>query len=366
MSSLSHPISNTHTKRIAAPELPLGLVDQQISRFPPTRFMGSKEKILPTILSIADQFTFDTVIDLFSGSGVVAYGFKSCGKQVLANDYMAMAATTALALVENNSVRLDESDIEQLLAMNPAPDCFVSCTFRGLYFDDADNLFIDNLRTNIRTLTCKYKRALATTCLVRTCLKKRPRGVFTYTGLRYDDGRLDIRMSMKEHFLAAVELLNRAIFDNARENEALRSDAMSVCATADLVYIDPPYYSPHSDNEYVRRYHFVEGLACDWRDVEIQWNTKTRKFRNYPTPFATRRGAADAFNMLFNTHRNSILLVSYSSNSLPTRDEMLYLLRRYKHNVDLVSIDHLYSFGTHGHKVGDNKNRVQEYLFVGY
>ena len=40
---------------------------------------------------------------------------------------------------------------------------------------------------------------------------------------------------------------------------------MLVKETADLVYIDPPYFSALSDNEYVRRYHFVEGLARNWK-----------------------------------------------------------------------------------------------------
>ena len=65
------------------------------------------------------------------------------------------------------------------------------------------------------------------------------------------------------------------------------------------MYIDPPYYSPYSDNEYVRRYHFVEGLARDWKEVEIQEHTLTKKFKSYPTPFSTRNGAADAFDVLF-------------------------------------------------------------------
>ena len=53
---------------------------------------------------------------------------------------------------------------------------------------------------------------------------------------------------------------------------------MSSSNKIDMVYMDPPYYSLHSDNEYVRRYHFVEGIACGWQGVEMQWNTKTKKF----------------------------------------------------------------------------------------
>lgn len=35
-------------------------------------------------------------------------------------------------------------------------------------------------------------------------------------------------------------------------------DAMTNRKKADLVYIYPHYYSPYSDNDDVRRYHFVE------------------------------------------------------------------------------------------------------------
>jgi DNA adenine methylase len=58
-------------------------------------------------------------------------------------------------------------------------------------------------------------------------------------------------------------------------------------------------------------------------------------------------------------------MVSYSSNSLPAQDEMVAIMSNYK-KVEVVPIDYKYSFGTHGHKVGDNNNDVQEYLFVGY
>ena len=132
---------------------------------------------------------------------------------------------------------------------------------------------------------------------------------------------------------------------------------------ADLVYIDPPYYSPLSDNEYVRRYHFVEGLARDWDGVDMQWHTKTKKFKNYPTPFSSESGALDAFDRIFRRLRDSILIVSYSSNSLPTREAIIALMSKYKRHIDVIDIDYRYSFGTQSKK---NKNTVQEYLFVGF
>src|SRR5690606_30520040 len=101
--------------------------------------------------------------------------------------------------------------------------------------------------------------------------KKRPRGIFTYTGLRYDDGRKDLRKTFATQFLEGVEEMNRAVFSNGSNSKSRCGDAMTVAPRENsLVYIDPPYYSPYSDNEYVRRYHFVEGLARNWNGLEIQ------------------------------------------------------------------------------------------------
>ena len=346
---------------LVPPKLP-----KQVKLYPPTRFMGSKQSLLKHIWNVASQFEFETVLDIFSGSGVVGYMFKSFNKQVVSNDYMAMCAAFAEAMIANNTEILNKSEVEFLLYSSVKTDNFISKTFQGLYFTDEENIFIDQVRTNIKKLRNKTKRAIAISALIRACLKKRPRGIFTYTGYRYDDGRKDLRLSLKEHFLEAVTCINQSIFDNYKKNKARRGDAMTIRLKPDLVYIDPPYYSPYSDNEYVRRYHFVEGLACDWKGVEMQWHTKTRKFKSYPTPFNSRTGAHDAFDKLFRKFKESILIASYSSNSFPNQEELTNLMAKYKSQVEVVSINYQYSAGNHGHKINNNKNKVQEYLFVGF
>lgn len=339
---------------------------EQVKKYPPTRFMGSKSKLLTQIWAVASHFEFDTVLDLFSGSGIVGYMFKAQGKSVVCNDYMAMSAVFAKAMVENNHVTLPLDEAKELLLSQQETDHFVAETFQGLYFSDADNDLIDTLRTNIAAMKDQYKRAIAMTALIRACTKKRPRGIFTYTGDRYNDGRQDLKKTLEQQFLEAVTVINKSIFDNGKTNLAKNCDAMDLrVEQPDLVYIDPSYYSQLSDNEYVRRYHFVEGLARDWKGVEIQQNTLTKKFKSYLTPFSTRKGATDAFDKLFNKFSKSILIVSYSSNSLPTQDEMVALMSKHKEHVEVVPIDYTYSFGNQkGAKT--NRNRVQEYLFVGY
>lgn len=343
-----------------------GGLPEQVHQYPTTRYMGSKHKVLESIWRAASWFEFESVLDLFSGSGVVSYMFKAQGKEVFSNDYMAFPAVFTQALVENNTVVLSAEDIALLLDTSVETDDFVTKTFAGLYFTDEENALIDRLRMNIKRLPSQTKRALAMAALVRACLKKRPRGIFTYTGDRYDDGRKDLQTTLEDHFLQAAEQYNAAVFDNSKANKARHGDALTSRQKADLVYIDPPYYSPLSDNEYVRRYHFVEGLVRDWQGVEMQWHTKTKKFKSYPTPFSSRTGAYEAFELLFKKHRDSILIVSYSSNSMPTKEQMIALMARYKSRVEVVAVDHTYSFGNQGHKIGNDNNRVREYLFVGF
>ena len=351
-------------RRMLIKSVPRPLSDQ-IKKYPSTRYMGSKNKLLENIWQACNKFEFNSVLDLFSGSGVVSYMFKSQGKTVYSNDYMAMSAVYTKAMVENNSVTLSLLDTKKLLKANPKNDHFVEKTFKDLYYSDQDNRLIDTIRANIKGMRNSYKKSIAMSALIRACIKKRPRGIFTYTGHRYDDGRLDLQTSLEDHFINAVELINDAVFDNEKNNSSKRGDAMSFSGKPDLVYMDPPYYSKLSDNEYVRRYHFVEGLACDWDGVEMQWHTSTKKFKSYPTPFSSRKGASDAFDKLFQKFKDSIIVVSYSSNSLPTLDEMVAILSKYK-RVEVVQVDHKYSFGNQNHKIDDNKNSVKEYLFIGY
>jgi DNA adenine methylase len=334
----------------------------QLEKFPGTRFMGSKASLIDDLWYIAKQYSFETVFDAFSGSGIVSYMFKSNNKEVYSNDYMTFAYYIAKSLIENKKYKLDDDDIEFLLEPGDG-DGFVPETFDGIYFTHDENVFLDDVRARINKLYYNDKKALAIAALCRACLKRQPRGIFTFVGHRYDDGRKDLRKDIKQHFLEAVNDFNKAVFDNGKNNIATNQDTMKKRKTADLVYIDPPYYSTYSDNIYSRRYHFVEGLAKEWKGLEIQKNTKTKKFKNYESPFLKKDTVYEAFDKLFYKHRKSILMVS---NSLPKLQEMVEIMSRYKDHIEIYKIDHLYSFGNQGHKVNDNNNSVKEYIFVGY
>lgn len=79
----------------------------------------------------------------------------------------------------------------------------------------------------------------------------------------------EICSCLEEHFLENVESFNNAVFNNGLENKSFNCDIFAVDVNVDLVYFDPPYLTSKSDNDYTRRYHFVEGLVKNWKGLKL-------------------------------------------------------------------------------------------------
>jgi len=219
-------------------------------------------------------------------------------------------------------VRLTDDDCDALLAPNGDAGTFIAETSAGLYFTDAENALLDAFSANVGALDDAYKRSLAYAAMTRACLKRRPRGVFTYIGMRYDDGRADLRTSLADHFRASAAAWNNAVFGNGCTHEARLGSATSLTVDEPaLVYVDPPYFSTRSDNDYTRRYHFLEGLVSYWRGLDLQPHTKTKKFATPHREFQSRAAAYGSFEVLFDRLRDGghDVLVSYSSKSADAR-----------------------------------------------
>ena len=290
---------------------------------------------------------------------------KAMGKQVAASDFLNFPVVLASATVANSKHQLSTQSVAELLALAPhAPD-FIEKTFSGVFFAPEDLRFLDRVSANICLLANPAEAAIARAALIRSCLKKQPRGVFTVSGdlSRYDDGRRDLRLTIEEHFLEQVAAFNRVVFDNGRQSTASRGDVFSLAPTQpDLVYLDPPYVPRSDDNCYIKRYHFLEGLSCYWQGLPVMQATKVKKTHKQHTVFGYRKTAADAFDRMFRRYQNSIIVLSYSSNGYPDLDVLMSLIRRYKRHVTVHQKQHRYHFGTHS---AVDRATVQEYLIVG-
>lgn len=337
-------------------------IPDRAKAYPEFRYMGSKYRLLPWIHGVLSALDFESAADPFLGSGCVAHLLKCMDKRVVGSDFLNFPTEIAKAAIENNGYQLDGPAMMRLLKRARSGH-FIERTFNGIFFGREDLQFLDRVCTNLDRLDNEYRRAIARAALIRSCLKKQPRGVFTVGGNRYDDGRRDLRLSIEEHFLEQVAVFNRIVFSNGRRHTVRRGDVFALpVREVDLVYLDPPYVPRADDNCYMKRYHFLEGLSCYWRDVEIMAHTKVKKIAKPFTPFSYRRTAVEAFDRLFRLYRKSIIVLSYSSNGYPDLSELELLLRRYKKSVVTHERPHRYHFGTHR---GVARAEVSEYLLVG-
>jgi DNA adenine methylase/adenine-specific DNA-methyltransferase len=332
------------------------------ARYPRLRYMGSKYRLIPHLAEVFGELGGASALDAFSGSGVVSYALKSMGYSVTSSDFLNFPSVIASAVVANQGTTLTEFEIAEITGPPADGRDFIQSKFDGLYFTAEDRQFLDSAWSHIDLLEGE-KRDLAIAALVLAAARKQPRGVFTFTELRYDDGRRDLHLPLREHFVETAAEYNSVVFDSGQPCSAVRADVFEIDPSGhDLVYLDPPYAPPKDDNCYIKRYHFLEGLSVYWRDQQIMEDTKTKKLAKPFTPFSYKRTIVDALRDTFKRFGASDIVLSYSSNAVPDAAVIEGLLREVKDAVEVRRIDHRYHFGTH--KTAERREAV-EYLFVG-
>lgn len=331
--------------------------------YPRIRYMGSKYKLLPHLAEVFAEAGGQTALDAFSGSGVVSYLLKRQGFAVTVNDMLEFPSVLASAAVVNHSTLLTAADVA--LIAGPAADDrdFIRRTFTGAFFTPDDLAFLDSAWSHICALQGD-KRALAISALVLSAARKQPRGVFTISGdlSSYDDGRRDLRISMRDHFIEHVEDYNRAVFPGPSAQVTRQEASQMEARPYDVVYLDPPYAPPSDDNCYIKRFHFLEGLARYWDGDTLMMNTLTKKLPKPVTGYSSKRTIVEAFRDTFKRFRDAeAIVLSYGSNARPGKETITDLLLEVKRDVEVRSIPHTYHHGTHPAAA---RRSVDEYIFI--
>ena len=341
------------SKLLTQPGLPYLAVDAR-QKFPQTRYQGSKFKLIDWIKLAVQDLQFETALDAFGGTGVVSYLFKQMGKTVTYNDNLKFNYLIGLGLIENDKSKLSEEDIDFLLTPQNRLEypTFVTETFKDIFFVDEENNWLDMVITNIREfnrqVNDKYKTALAYFSLFQAAIIKRPYNLFHRKNLYMRTS--DIKRSFGNKttwdkpfefwFRYFAEEANNAVFSNGRASQALCMDVFDVSGVYDLVYIDPPYVSDKGVGvDYLEFYNFLEGIA-DYDNWPNRINYKVKHHTlHHPKPiWSDKNKIFDVFDRLFEKFHNSILVVSYRDPGIPSHEQLVSLLQKYKSSV--VEVNH--------------------------
>lgn len=324
-----------------------------------TNYIGSKQKLVDWIWKHTPEGT-GMVLDAFSGSAVVAYMYKTKGLQVIANDRLRYCHHAAKAIIENNSVRLSEDEIEALLADNAKAGSFVQDNFKGIFFAKGVHALIDTIRANCDKLS-GFKKDIALFGLGKTCMSGK--GGFGHFSSSTDYGRRqDTPDEFKDRLRKNLQRINALVFDNDKENKAYRQDINDLLpkAKADLAYFDPPYATEFSTTNYERAYHFVEGLMTYWEGLEIKADTKV-KYYETDHKTVTKANASEFFQtFLGNAKHIPHWLISYRDHAYPNEQEMKRIIGSFGKQSRMKSKDHHYAITS---KHGEASN-AKERLFV--
>lgn len=323
--------------------------------FPSTRYQGSKRSLVDWIWENVQHLPCNTVLDVFGGTGAVSHLFKNAGKQVTYNDVLSFNRQVGIALIENNEHTLSKGEVNHLLVrheLQPYPN-FIEKTFEGIYFTNEENTWLDIVNTNVASLQNPYKKALAQFALFQACLIKRPYNLFHRANLymrtasvqRSFGNKTSWDTPFETHFREFVQEANAAVFNNSRDNKAIQVDALETPIGHDLVYIDSPYLNKKGVGvDYADFYHFLEGLVhySRWGEL-IDYNSKHLRLKRQSSQWHNAKMILEAFNTLIKRHHKSILVISYRDDGIPTKEQLITLLRQYKNHVYEATIPQKYA-----------------------
>lgn len=358
------------------------MINETNIRLQSTRYQGSKRKLIPWMYPIFKDIKFNSVLDVFGGTGVVSYLLKQMGKKVIYNDFLEFNHQIGLSLIENQKVKLEENDIKWLLKsidLNNDSNNFIASTFKNIYFNNNENVWLDNVILRIHNMnsydseTLRYKKAIAFNTLFQSCLVKRPFNLFHRKNLSIRKKRIHRSFGNKTTWEKPFEQLfnkysaelNSLVFQSKNKCEAICKPFTELnLYDVDLVYLDPPYLNIDGKNEtanYFDIYHFLEGIMIypEW-STRINRESKNLKLHNYKKNVFKKDNIYEVYDSMFEIFKKSKIVLSYKSDGIPSIRFLSDRLKKLGKNVSIKSLEYSYSLKKN-HL--DRKNR--EYLIIG-
>ena len=316
-------------------------------------YLGNKRKLLPFLIPAvrARSGIHTQVLDLFTGTGSVAAGFKSVGFSVLANDHLAWCALSAEAILNNSmpppfrglSAGAQRTPytwvIEQLnrvsgrdgfIYQNYSPASHDSAGVERRYFTEGNARRIDGVRHQIedwRPQLTSAEYALLVSDLLRAAA-----AVSNVAGT--------YGCYLKEWKARALQplVLDESVLIPGPDqgHEVSREDAEQLlrARSAPVIYADPPY----TKRQYAAYYHVLETIALA-DEPAVEGSTGLRDWRTHASDFCYKRRAPAAIRRLLETADCAHFFLSYSSDGQVPHEDVVAILNDHG-RVEILEVSH--------------------------
>lgn len=272
------------------------------------RYLGSKNKLLGFIKYIIKEncAEYNSFLDIFGGTGVVANAFNEEDTKIYVNDILKSNYCSYSAWFSNEKFNNEKIDkiIKNYNEVKNIEDNYFSENFGNRYFSMNDAKKIGMIREDIET---KYKNEE---------INLREKNILI-TSLMYSADRIANTVGHYDAFIKknkindCFKMIPLDIKNDNRNigNEIYNMDCNQLARQikTDIVYIDPPYNS----RQYSDAYHLLENLA-EWKKPEVYGVAKKMDRTGLKSDYCTIK-AADAFKDLVQNIQAKYILVSYNN-----------------------------------------------------
>lgn len=307
----------------------------------PLRYIGGKSLMIDYINEVIEENTVgvQTVIDIFSGSGVVAENFKRKGYRVYANDFLYFSYVLLRGTVGvNNKPEFKKLGIEDPIEYLNNIDTNVSDKEKEglfiyqnysphencerMYFQNKNAIKIDLIRQKIEEwnkknlLTEDEYFYLLAALIAAVPYVSNIAGVYGAYLKHWDDRTFN-----------DLELVEPELIDNGFQNLCYNKDANELIEEleADLLYCDPPY----NQRQYLPNYHILETIAR-YDYPKIKGVTGLREYgKEEKSLYSMKTEAKKAFEDLISKAKCKYILVSYNNEGILQTEEIEEILKKY-------------------------------------
>ena len=344
------------------------------------RFIGSKERLVPTIGRILQGRLGEgsLVGDLFCGTATVSALLKQMGYRVIANDSLFFCTVMARAILliseepkfsglgnlTNTRTKLLFSiydDILEYLNNLQAIKGFIYNNYsregtKGQenernYFTGENAGRIDAIRSQIEdwyegdAITYDEKCLLLTDLLDATVAVSNTAGTYGF-----------FLKQLEPRALNKITLKRSRIVPGRIDHLVFNKDANELAqeVTLDVAYLDPPY----SWRQYAAYYHILETIA-KYDSPPVFGKSGLRPWNEQRSRYSYRKDACNALAEIVNTINARAILLSYNADGLVTHQEIMDILTMVgKPEVETIVLPrYISSFG------GSDNHTVKERLY---